>query len=102
MNNHLNKDVSLKKRGRINIGEINRGTQEQKQENNLTVDFPGGTVGKNPPANAGDTGLIPGLRRFHMPQNNYAPPLQLLRPHAATTEAQAPRACAPQQEKPPQ
>ena len=30
MNNHLNKDVSLQKRGRINIGEINRGTQEQK------------------------------------------------------------------------
>ena len=66
------------------------------------MDFPGGTVGKNPPANAGDTGLIPGLRRFHMPQNNYAPSLQLLRPHAATTEAQAPRTCVPQQEKPPQ
>ena len=59
-------------------------------------------MGKNPPANAGDTGLIPGLRRFNMPQNNYAPLLQLLRPHATTTEAQAPRACAPQQEKPPQ
>ena len=24
------------------------------------------TVGKNPPANAGDTGLIPGSRRFHV------------------------------------
>ena len=30
-------------------------------------DFPGGTVVKNPPANAGDTGLIPGPRRSHMP-----------------------------------
>ena len=30
-------------------------------------DFPGGTVDKNPPANAEDKGLIPGLRRFHMP-----------------------------------
>ena len=25
--------------------------------------FPGGSVGKNPPANAGDTGLIPGLEK---------------------------------------
>ena len=27
-------------------------------------DFPGGAVVKNPPANAGDTGSIPGLGRF--------------------------------------
>ena len=33
-------------------------------------DFPGSTVVKNPPANAGDTGLIPGLGRSHMPRNN--------------------------------
>ena len=26
--------------------------------------FPGGSVVKNPPANAGDTGLIPGLGQF--------------------------------------
>ena len=25
------------------------------------MDFPGGSVVKNPPVNAGDTGLIPGL-----------------------------------------
>ena len=30
-------------------------------------DFPGGTLEKNLPANAGDMGLIPGLGRFHMP-----------------------------------
>ena len=29
--------------------------------------FPAGPVAKNPPANAGDTGLIPGLGRSHMP-----------------------------------
>ena len=29
-------------------------------------DFSGGTVGKNPPANAGDMGSIPGLGRFYM------------------------------------
>ena len=34
------------------------------------LDFPGGTVDKNLPANAGDMGLAPGLRRFHIPQNN--------------------------------
>ena len=28
--------------------------------------FPGGSVVKNPPANAGDTGLIPYLGRSHM------------------------------------
>ena len=28
-------------------------------------DFPGGPVVKNPPANAGDPGSIPGLGRFH-------------------------------------
>ena len=26
--------------------------------------FPGGSVAKNPPANAGDTGLIPGSGRY--------------------------------------
>ena len=32
--------------------------------------FPGGTVVKNPPANAGDRGLSPGLGRSHMPWNH--------------------------------
>ena len=36
----------------------------------MVWDFPGGTVDKNPPANAGDTGSIPGLGRFH----NYGSP----------------------------
>ena len=34
--------------------------------------FPGGTVDKNVPANAKDTGLIPGPGRFHMPQSSWA------------------------------
>ena len=33
-------------------------------------DVPGGTVVKNPPASAGDTGSIPGLGKSHMPQSN--------------------------------
>ena len=33
-------------------------------------DFPGGAVDKNPPADAGNTGLIPGPGRFHMLWSN--------------------------------
>ena len=32
--------------------------------------FPGGTVVENLPANAGDTGLSPGLGRSHMLRSN--------------------------------
>ena len=32
--------------------------------------FRGGSAVENPPANAGDTGSIPGLGRFHMPRSN--------------------------------
>ena len=32
------------------------------------LDFSGGSALKNPPANAGDTGLIPILGGTHMPQ----------------------------------
>ena len=75
-------------------------------------DFPGGAVVKNLPANAGDTGSSPGPGTSHMPWSNYAhaPQLvslrsrahkpQLLSPCATTTEVSAPRARAPQQEKP--
>ena len=34
------------------------------------LDFPGGPVVKNPPANAGDTGSSPGSGRSHVPRNN--------------------------------
>ena len=33
-------------------------------------DLPGGTVVKNPPANAGVLGSIPGPGRFHMPRSS--------------------------------
>ena len=48
---------------------------------------------KNPPANSGDMGLIPGLGRSHLLWDNYACVLQLLKPLC-------PRARAPQQEMP--
>ena len=35
-----------------------------------SLGFPGGTVIKNPPANAGDTGLSPSPGRSHMPRSN--------------------------------
>ena len=34
------------------------------------LDFPGGTVDRNPPANAGDMGSIPGPGRLHTPWDN--------------------------------
>ena len=34
------------------------------------MDFLGGAVVKNPPANAGDMASSPGLGRSHMPQSN--------------------------------
>ena len=36
----------------------------------IEMDFPGGTVDKNLPANTRDMGSIPGPGRFHMPQSN--------------------------------
>ena len=64
--------------------------------------FPGGLMVKNLPANTGDTGLIPGPGRFHVPQSNKAHATQLLSSCAITTEAGAPTAHALQQKKPPQ
>ena len=65
---------------------VSRGRQtrqalngQKKKNNNKTLlpwaifknwGFPGGSVVKNPPASAGDTGSIPGLGRFHMPWSN--------------------------------
>ena len=49
-------------------------------------DFPSGAVAKNPPANAGDTGLSPGPGRSHMPRSNSARVPQVLNPRATTTE----------------
>ena len=79
----------------------------------LSWDFPGGAVVRNPPANAGDMGSIPGPGGSHMPWSNEAraPQLlglrsracepQLLSPCGTTTEPHAPRGHAPQQERPP-
>ena len=48
----------------------NKQTKKNASLKRSMWDFPGGPVVKNPPANAEDTVLIPGLGRFHMPQSN--------------------------------
>ena len=44
--------------------------KEHKLRKAVEEDFPGGSVDENLPANAGDTGSIPGLGRFHMLPDN--------------------------------
>ena len=40
------------------------------KKKNEVLGLPGGAVVKNPPANAGDMGSIPGPGRSHMPRSN--------------------------------
>ena len=46
------------------------GELELQTLRNAPEDFPGGPVVERPPANAGDTGLIPVSGRFYMLQGN--------------------------------
>ena len=70
-----------------------------------TMHFPGGSVVKNPPANAGDTGSVAALGKFHTPWDNKAhePQLLSLCSREQDLQPQKPtqhRACVLQQEKP--
>ena len=47
-----------------------KNTWRQMKMKKHQSDFPGGTVVKNPPANAGDMSLSPGPGRSHMSQSN--------------------------------
>ena len=62
--------------------------------------FPDSSFGKESTCNAGDTGLIPALGRFHMLQKTKDHASQLLSPRATTTEAHEPRVHALQRETP--
>ena len=53
---------------------------QHKKKKNTLLGFPGGSVDKNPPASEGDTGLIPGPGRSHMPQDHYGRVPQLPKP----------------------
>ena len=57
--------------------------------NNNSLGFPGGSVVKNPPVNAGDMGLIPGLGRSHMQPSPCATTVEpvLSNLETSTTEA---------------
>ena len=60
--------VALIKMELLYNDESKKNTYFSKKNNYR--DFPGGTVVKNPPANAGDTGSSPGPGRSHMPRSN--------------------------------
>ena len=51
-------------------GTTNKGQLEGTIRNTTERDFPGSSVVKNLPANAGDTGSSPGVGRSHMPRSN--------------------------------
>ena len=52
--------------GKISKGGVFRGLAKGKSKLRLGVKgFPGGSVVKNLPTNAGDTGSVPGLGRCH-------------------------------------
>ena len=83
--------------------------QKNPDTKKVHMDFPGGAVVKNPPANTGDMGSSPGPGRSHMPWSNEARVSQLLSlcsrarepqllsPCATTTAPLVPKASAPQQ-----
>ena len=51
------------------------------------LEFPSGTMNKNPPASAGDTGSIPGPGKLYTVHSNKARE-QLLSPHSWVHESQ--------------
>ena len=60
------------------LTDLGKGIDEHSENFNKELEnikrtrqgFPGGAVVENLPANAGDTGLSPGLGRSHMPRSN--------------------------------
>ena len=60
----------------INILEVGKETEKQLDKGGKELDrvkrcvqgFPGGSVVQNLPSNTGDTGLMPGLGRPHLPR----------------------------------
>ena len=56
--------------GGLSYGNQDGGSRKKLKTGLLHEGFPGGSVGKSPPAHAGDTGSIPGPGRSHMPWSN--------------------------------
>ena len=84
--------VQFSSRNEFKLPTVITGLKKIKK---VKENFPGGPLVKNPPANAGHIGLIPDPGRSPHASEQ-------LSPCATTAEARAPRAGAPQQEKPPQ
>ena len=61
---------------KLNFLIVHQSNSELK--NMLTRGFPGGAVVESLPANAGDTGLSPGLGGSHMPRSSWTREPQLL------------------------
>ena len=79
VNQHCHFIIGNKKHSEVHSRVRSRLNQDREEEsmcwyiigkNNTALDFPGGAVVKNPPANAGDTGLSPGPGRSHMLRSN--------------------------------
>ena len=72
------------------VSGMTTSLQAMTGSKNRLLSFPGGSVVRSQPANAGDIGSIPGLGRFHMLQSNkaHAPTMQpmLQSPGATDTE----------------
>ena len=66
----IRKNQTLVKADFSPAGQVHPGERGGGQSELLHRDFPGGSVIKNPPANAGDTGSSPGLGGFHMPRSS--------------------------------
>ena len=49
---------------------VRLGDKFLRKSSKLFWGFPGGSVVKNPPANAGDMDSVPGRGRSHMPRSN--------------------------------
>ena len=64
---HTLKKVQFKSGRELEQTFFQRGCADGKQAHK---DFPGNLIVKNPTANAGDMGLIPGPGRFHMLWDN--------------------------------
>ena len=54
--------------------QLNKKKKPNNPIKTRAKDFPWGPVVINPPANAGDTGSIPGAGGFHMPRSTTAGP----------------------------
>ena len=75
----------------LNFYIIKKINNMRKDSSTLKInlaDFPGGIVGKNPPANAGDRRWISSLGRFHMLQSNRACVPKFLSPWSRAQEPQ--------------